>query len=111
MSNGPFYVRQWFYDPYGSNNILYMRKNSANVCESYEVLPSYVSFSIEDTESDIKKLFKDGEAECFTSFRSSGYNTKKYSVSGTKATTLGLIFNPDDKVFSRGNAAYFRVFH
>lgn len=100
MSNGPFYVRQWFYDPYGSNNILYMRKNSTNVCESYEVLPSYVSFSIEDTESDIKKLFKDGEAECFTSLRSSGYNTKKYSVSGTKATTLGLIFNPDDKVFS-----------
>ena len=103
MSNGPFYVRQWFYDPYGSNNILYMRKNEVNENDRYEILPSYVSFSIEDTEADIKQLFKDEETECFTSLGSSGYNTKKYSVTGIKATTLGLVFNPDIKTFANAD--------
>ena len=60
MSNGPFFVRQWFYDPYGSNNILYMRKNEINVNDKYEVLPSFVSFSVQDSEAEVKvKSFND----------------------------------------------------
>ena len=27
-SNGAFYIKQWFYDPYGSDNFIYMSKNS-----------------------------------------------------------------------------------
>lgn len=103
MSNGPFYVRQWFYDPYGSNNILYMRKTAVNQCESYEILPSFVSFSIEKNESDIKKLFKSDDTECFTTLSSSGYNAKKYKITSSKATTLGLIFNPDNGTFSNAD--------
>lgn len=100
MSNGPFYVRQWFYDPYGSNNILYMRKNTVNEHESYDILPSFVSFSIQDDEAGVRQSFKDEEAECFTAMKVSGYNPKKYSITGQKATTLGLIFNPQDKIYS-----------
>ena len=100
MSNGPFYVRQWFYDPYGSNNILYMRKNTVNERDDYEVLPTFVSFSIQDSEAEVRQCFKEEETECFTAMKVGGYNPKKYSVVGQKATTLGLIFNPDDKLYS-----------
>lgn len=100
MSNGPFYIRQWFYDPYGSNNILYMRKNTVNERDDYEVLPSFVSFSIQDSEAEVRQAFKEDEAECFTAMKVGGYNPKKYSIIGQKATTLGLIFNPDDKLYS-----------
>jgi len=103
MSNGPFYVRQWFYDPYGSNNILYMRKNEVNVNEKYEVLPSFVSFSVQDSEAEVKQCFKDEEAECFSTNKLGGYNSSKYSITGQKAITLGLVFNPDNKLYS--NAA------
>lgn len=100
MSNGAFFVRQWFYDPYGSNNILYMRKNNINENDSYKVLPSFLSFSIQDTEADVKQSFKAEEAECFTTMKVSGYNPKKYDITGQKAVTLGLIFNPQDKMYS-----------
>ena len=100
MSNGPFYVRQWFYDPYGNNNILYMRKNTVNERDDYEVLPSFVSFSIQDSEAEVRQCFKEDEAECFTAMKVGGYNPKKYSITGQKATTLGLIFNPNDKLYS-----------
>ena len=100
MSNGPFFVRQWFYDPYGSNNILYMRKNEVNENKEYEVLPTFVSFSIQDSEADVKQCFKAEETECFSTMKAGGYNPKKYSITGQQATTLGLIFNPQDNIYS-----------
>ncbi len=102
MSNGAFFVRQWFFDPYGVNNILYMKANSANDCENYQVLPSYLSFSIEESEKAVRELFKESEIDCFATL-SNSYSTKKYSVSGSMATTLGLIFNPEDKTYSNQN--------
>jgi len=102
MSNGPFYVRQWFYDPYGSHNILYMRRNEINANEKFQVLPAYVSFTIQKSDSDIRVLFKNGKIECFSTLQDS-YNKKKYSVKSSPAITLGLVFNPDDKVFSNTN--------
>lgn len=103
MSNGPFYVRQWYYDPYGSSNILYMRKNEVNEKEDYEILPTYVSFSVEKNEAAVKQCFKDDEAECFSTMKVGGYNPKKYKISGYKAMTLGLVFNPEDKLYSNAN--------
>lgn len=102
MSNGPFYVRQWFFDPYGSHNILYMRRNEINTNETFQVLPSYVSFTIQESDSDIRELFKNGEIECFSTLYNS-YNKNKYSVKSSSAITLGLLFNPDDKIFSNAN--------
>lgn len=103
MSNGPFYVRQWYYDPYGNANILYMRKNEVNENESYDIYPTFVSFSIEKSEAAVKQCFKDDTAECFSSVKVGGYNPKKYHISGYKAMTLGLIFNPSDKLYSNEN--------
>lgn len=100
MSNGPFYVRQWFYDPYGNNNILYMRKNTVNENDDYEILPSYVSFLVQDSEEEVRECFKNDETECFSTLNVGGYNPKKYSISGQEAITLGLIFNPGDSIYS-----------
>ncbi len=102
MSNGPFYVRQWFFDPYGKHNILYMRRNEINVNEKFQVLPSYVSFTIQNSDSDVQELFKNGEIECFSTLQNS-YNKNKYSVKSSPAITLGLIFNPQSKTFSNKN--------
>lgn len=100
MSNGSFFVRQWFYDPYGVNNILYMKKNSVNSTDDNEIIPSFLSFTIESDENDIRTMFRDGEIECFTTDNIDGINTKKYNITSSSATTLGLVFNPDDKYFS-----------
>lgn len=103
MSNGAFYVRQWFYDPYGRNNILYMKRNDANWSETFDIAPSFLSFSIERSSDDLHELFKDSKTECCTTLNSSLYNPEKYSVEGFSAVTLGLVFNPDDKCFSNEN--------
>ncbi|MDE6784099.1 MAG: peptide ABC transporter substrate-binding protein [Ruminococcus sp.] len=103
MSNGAFYVRQWFYDPYGHNNILYMRRNDANWSDSYDIMPSFLSFTIERDEESVREIFKDGEIECFTTLDSSMYNPDRYNVEDYPAVTLGLIFNPGDKIFSNLN--------
>lgn len=103
MSNGAFFVRQWFYDPYGSNNILYMKRNDANWSTTYDIMPSFLSFSIEDSEEDIRSVFKEGGTECFTTRSKSPYNEEKYLIEGIPATTLGLIFNTEDEIFSNVN--------
>lgn len=103
MSNGSFFVRQWFYDPYGVNNILYMKKNSVNNNETNEILPSFLNFTIESDENDIRTMFREGTIECFATNSIDGINTKKYDTKSFCATTLGLVFNPDDEYFSSLN--------
>lgn len=103
MSNGAFFVRQWFYDPYGNNNILYMKKNSANSSDENKVYPSYLSFTIEKNESDIEELFKESKIDCMTSLSCASYSGKKYSTIESRSITLGLIFNPEDQICSNLN--------
>lgn len=103
MSNGAFYVRKWFYDPYGNNNILYMKRNDANWSETFDINPSFLSFNIEKNEDAVRDLFKKDEIECFTTLNSNLYNSGKYSITGISAATLGIVFNQDDKYFSNGN--------
>lgn len=103
MSNGSFFVRQWFYDPYGVNNILYMKRNEANRTETNEICPSFLNFTIESSEDDIRSMFKAEQIECFTTMNTGGLNLNKYTVNSSPAVTLGLIFNPDDECYSNMN--------
>ena len=103
MSNGAFFVRQWFYDPYGSNNILYMKRNDANWSETYDIMPSFLSFAIEKNEADIRESFKKEETECFTTLNKSRYNEEKYLIHGFPAITLGLVFNEENEYFDNMN--------
>jgi len=98
MSNGPFFMRQWFYDPYGVHNILYMRRSDRNVTETYNVFPSHLNFTIQKNEADIRQLFKEDEIECFTTL-SGSYRGGKHNVDSSRSITLGLIFNDNDKLF------------
>ncbi|MBE6840356.1 MAG: peptide ABC transporter substrate-binding protein [Ruminococcus sp.] len=103
MSNGAFFIRQWFYDPYGSNNILYMKRNAVN-SENNTVHPSYLSFSIEKSQSDIVSSFKKGKTDCFSSMSFDGsYNKNKHYYNAEKTITLGLIFNPENEIYSNQN--------
>ncbi len=100
MSNGAFFVRQWFYDAYGSNNILYMKKNSANSTDENRVYPSFLSFTIEKSASDIREMFLDAEIDCFTTLNKNSFEKKKYTIESQQSITLGLIFNSSDKICS-----------
>lgn len=103
MSNGAFFVRQWFYDPYGNNNILYMKANTVNSYDDDNIYPSFLSFFIEKSQSDIDKLFKDGNIDCNASLSKGSYNTKKYDLNPEMSITLGVVFNPADPVYSNLN--------
>ncbi|MDE6034921.1 MAG: peptide ABC transporter substrate-binding protein [Ruminococcus sp.] len=100
MSNGSFFVRQWFYDPYGVNNILYMKKNAVNSNETNPIIPSFLNFTIESDETDIRNMFRTGDIECFTTDNIDGINTEKNIITSSCATTLGLVFNSEDRYFS-----------
>ena len=102
MSNGAFYMRQWFYDPYGNHNILYMRRNDINTSLERQVLPSFLSFTIEKTESDVRDKFKDDSVECYTTLSSSD-TSSKYNVEQKSCITLGLIFNQKEGYFANEN--------
>ena len=98
MSNGAFYMRQWFYDPYGNHNILYMRKNDINANEQDPVIPSFLSFSIERDDDGVWQCMKDGSSECMVTW-STAYGSKKYSTTSKASVTLGLVFNQKEGYF------------
>lgn len=98
MSNGAFYMRQWFYDPYGSHNILYMRRCDINVNDNTQVIPTFLSFSVERDEDDVWQCLKDGDAECMTTLNRS-HASRKYSVTSKSSVTLGLIFEQKNSCF------------
>jgi len=103
ISNGAFFMRQWFYDPYGSHNILYMKRNSIN-SEYDKVYPSYLSFSIESSQNDINSEFISSDLDCISTLAfDNKFKKNKYSYDSYRSITLGLIFNPDDPIYSNEN--------
>ncbi|MDD7185522.1 MAG: peptide ABC transporter substrate-binding protein [Ruminococcus sp.] len=103
ISNGAFFMRQWFYDPYGNHNILYMKRNSVN-SQYDKVYPSYLSFSIEDSQEDINSEFISSDLDCISTLEfDSRFSKKKYSYDDYRSITLGLIFNPKDPIYSNEN--------
>lgn len=103
ISNGAFFMRQWFYDPYGTHNILYMKRNSVN-SEYDKVYPSYLSFSIENSQENINSEFFSSDLDCISTLAfDQKFTKKKYSYNSCRSITLGLIFNPDDPVYSNEN--------
>ncbi len=100
MSNGAFFVRQWFFDPYGKDNILYMKRNSLNSRDDDKVYPSFLSFTIEETQDAIAAKFGDKATDCLTAADISPYSEKKYDIHPETSVTLGIIANPADGICS-----------
>lgn len=100
ISNGPFYLKYWQYDPYGKDNYLILRKNT-NFSSKETVYPSSLNFFVETDSEKIKADFFDKNTDCFVSsgedkkIFSSSYETTEY-----ESLSYGLIFNLEDEKLS-----------
>ena len=99
ISNGAFYMTQWSYDPYGNDNLIYMKRNYENSV-SDRVFPKMLTFVIERDPSEIYDQFDDSETDCIVSEKSyknsKGSNiSKKYEYS-----SVGILFNSDEDIDS-----------
>ncbi len=99
ISNGAFYMTQWSYDPYGNDNLIYMKRNYKN-SSADRVFPKMLTFVIERDPSEIYKQFDNSETDCIISEKSykkskGSYSSKKYEYS-----SVGILFNPDSEIES-----------
>ena len=103
-SCGAFYLRLWFYDPYGSDNLIYMRRNAANQ-EARNVYPTNLTFHIRKNEQQTVTDFQEGSADLLVSsiYQPQYMESEKYNIIAKQATTLGFIFNPDNTDFANSN--------
>ncbi len=103
-SCGAFYLRLWFYDPWGNDNLIYMRRLSANTA-GRSVYPSNLTFQIRDSREEVEEDFANGTSDVLiTSTYSKSYvNDDDYNCTAQAASTLGLIFNPEIDVFQNDN--------
>lgn len=103
-SCGAFYLRLWFYDPYGNDNLIYMRRNSANT-KARSVYPTNLTFQIQKSIQDTAEDFSNSTSDLLvTSIYQPQYmENNRFAVTSSRATTLGLIFNPDDTAFANSN--------
>lgn len=104
ISNGDFYIKQWFYDEYGKDNFIIMRRNPKNA-ETEKIYPSSINFFIEKPETSITEKFKDDGIDCFYAnyAEKKELMKKECNVKEYEAETLGIIFNQQDEIFSNEN--------
>ncbi len=102
MSNGAFFVRQWFYDPYGNDNFVYMQRNLAN--SDYDrIYPVAVNFYMKDSYADAQAAFEAGESSALLSFTCDAKMKEESNVKMYKNYTAGIISNPDNPRYSNSN--------
>ncbi|MBQ8514966.1 MAG: peptide ABC transporter substrate-binding protein [Ruminococcus sp.] len=96
ISNSSFYLRRWFYDPYGHDNLIYLQENSANNTVQ-KVYPSNLTFLIRSSQADAEEAFENGQSDVLaTPYYNAKYgDTKSYTLSSWKSVTLGLVLNPE----------------
>lgn len=99
IANGPFYLKQWEYDPYGQNNYLILRKNKY-YSQNEKIYPSSLNYFVQRDNSMIPINYYNGSTDCLLTDGSdkkafgSKYITKEYQTS-----TIGLAFNLNSNVF------------
>ena len=98
ISNGPFYLRMWFYDPYGKENQIYMRRNALNSRAKQEY-PSNLTFYIQNAQQ-AEQNFRDSLTDCLITADSSYAASDKYTALSYESLTYGLIFNPAHPQYS-----------
>lgn len=101
-SNGAFFIRQWFYDPYGHDNFIYMRRNEKN-SEFDRIYPSYLNFYIKDSQSESAESFLDGSSDVLLTFEYDGKKFKNNVVNSYYNYTLGIVINPKNEKYSNKN--------
>lgn len=101
-SNGAFFIRQWFYDPYGHDNFIYMARNDKN--DDFDrTYPSFLNFYIKESREESAASFDEGTSDVLLTFE---YDKKKYDgnvVNSYYNYTFGIIINPDNEQYSNAN--------
>lgn len=102
MSNGAFFVRQWFYDKYGHDNFVYMQRNLANT--NYDkIYPTNVNFYMKDNYEEAKTAFENAESDIILSFTCSDKIKEENNIKIYNNYTIGLIANPSDPAYGNKN--------
>lgn len=101
-------MRKWFYDPYGSDNLIYMQCNSANDQKEGDekVYPSDLTFLIRKKQSQAEEAFVSELSDILTTTiypQNEIGKPEEYNVTSYLSTTLGLIFNPDNTYYANQN--------
>ncbi|MBQ8725337.1 MAG: peptide ABC transporter substrate-binding protein, partial [Oscillospiraceae bacterium] len=100
ISNSGFYLRRWFYDPYGKDNLIYLQENSANDSVQ-KVYPSDVTFLIRSSQEQAENEFAAGKSDILAASCISSQYTEAngYTVTSWKASTLGFVLNEKWEAF------------
>ena len=101
-SNGAFFIRQWFYDPYGHDNFIYMRRNEKN-SEFDRIYPSYLNFYIKNSQNESAESFSEASSDVLLTFE---YDEKRYKdnvVNSYYNYTLGIVINSKNERYSNQN--------
>lgn len=104
ISNSGFYIRRWFYDPYGKDNLIYMQKNSANDTVQ-RVYPSDVTFLIRDSQAKAEDEFRSGNSDVLsTSHLDSEFTPENgFSSESWKSVGLGFVLNTEWEAFENAD--------
>lgn len=97
ISNGAFYMKQWFYDEYGKDNFITMKANNFNSAGS-EICPAGINFIIENSDTDIEENFRNGDYDCLYSDEQSNYKnilSRSFEIEEYSDCTTGIIINPE----------------
>ena len=101
-SNGPFYVRLWQHDRYGSDNYVRLTRNDAYSAAS-RVYPSGISFLVEKSERSRLESFNSGSTQVYFPSGEGGIfgipdDSQVYRVYDSSA---GLVVSPKNEILSR----------
>ncbi|MEE7583476.1 MAG: ABC transporter substrate-binding protein [Oscillospiraceae bacterium] len=101
VSNGAFYIKQWFYDKYGSDNFLTLRRNPVNP-QYDEYSPYAIQLTIDEksTLDDVQHSFYKDETDLYycNSLDKSSIDRNDV-VTSYDISTVGLVFNTQDTQF------------
>lgn len=97
-SNGPFYIRYWLHDPYGTDNYVRLRRNPGYSEMSY-VSPAGINYLI-TPDFDVRKSdFQNGSTESLIYMPGQRADLKDEYLLGY-TDTFGIVFNENIKAFS-----------
>lgn len=102
MSNGAFFVRQWFYDKYGNDNFIYMQRNLANT-DYDRIYPTALNFYMKESFAEAKEAFETEESDVLMSFTCNETYKKENNVKKYENYTIGIITNPENPRYSNTN--------
>lgn len=97
-SNGPFYIRYWLHDPYGTDNYVRLRRNPGYSEKSY-VSPAGINYLITPNFDERKSDFQNGSTDALLYMPGQKADSKGEHILGY-ADTFGLVFNEKLGAFS-----------